>query len=176
MAYAIPLLPLPIELESRLVLKKLVHARSALAELKGVEGIIPNQSILINTLSLQEAKDSSAIENIITTHDELFKSDAFAKQFANIPTKEVYNYAIALRNGYEKVRTTGLLVTNDILDIQEALQSGSAGFRKIPGTSLKNDRTVKQYTALLKKSMKLSRLCEILRTILTTINSAKWTR
>ena len=72
MNYKMPLLPLKIDLESKQILKKLAGARAALAELKGVAAIIPNQSILINTLSLQEAKDSSVIENIITTHDELY--------------------------------------------------------------------------------------------------------
>src|SRR3984957_5735094 len=104
MTYTIPQLPLSIELEAKPVLKKLARAHQALAELKGVTGIIPNQSILINTLSLQEAKDSSAIENIITTHDDLYKSDALAKQFSSLETKEVYNYAVALRSGYEKVK------------------------------------------------------------------------
>ena len=97
MNYTIPMLPLSIELETRAVLKKLAKAHNALAELKGISLIIPNQSILINTLSLQEAKDSSAIENIITTHDELYQSDASTKQFASSEAKEVYNYAAALR-------------------------------------------------------------------------------
>ena len=74
--YKVPELPLSVELETKPVLKKLAQAHRALAELKGVTGIIPNQTILISTLSLQEAKDSSAIENIITTHDELYKSDS----------------------------------------------------------------------------------------------------
>ena len=104
MSHSIPLLPLSMELETKIVLKKLAKAHQALAELKGVSGIIPNQSILINTLSFQEAKDSSAIENIITTHDELYKSDVSAKQFASLAAKEVYSYATALRNGYEKVK------------------------------------------------------------------------
>jgi len=60
---------------------------------------IPNESILINTLSLQEAKDSSAIENIITTHDELFKSDYLAQQFITLAAKEVFSYAAALQDG-----------------------------------------------------------------------------
>ncbi len=90
---------------------------------------------------MQEAKDSSAIENIITTHDELYKSDVSAKQFANFATKEVYSYAAALQSGYQKVKKTGLLVNNHILEIQQALVESGAGFRKIPGTMLKNDRT-----------------------------------
>ena len=141
MSYSIPTLPLTVELETKPILKKLAKAHQALAELKGVSGIIPNQSILISTLSLQEAKDSSAIENIITTHDELYKSDVSAKQFANFAAKEVYSYAAALQNGYQKVKKTGLLINNHILEIQQALVENSAGFRKLPGTVLKNDHT-----------------------------------
>jgi Fic family protein len=140
-SYSIPILPLIMELETKPILKKLAKAHQALAELKGVSGIIPNQSILINTLSLQEAKDSSAIENIITTHDELYKSDFSAKQFVTFAAKEVHSYASALQNGYKKVKKTGLLINNHILEIQEALMENSTGFRKIPGTVLKNDQT-----------------------------------
>jgi len=67
-------LPLAIDVESKAVLKRLPKAHAALAELKGIASTIPNKGILINTLGLQEAKDSSAIENIITTHDDLYKS------------------------------------------------------------------------------------------------------
>lgn len=141
MNYVIPKLPFLIDLETKAVLKKLTKAHQALAELKGVAGIIPNQSILINTLSLQEAKDSSAIENIITTHDELYKSDVSAKQFSSYAAKEVYSYATALQNGYEKVKKNGLLTNTPILEIQQTLEENSAGFRKLPGTVLKNDQT-----------------------------------
>jgi Fic family protein len=141
MNYVINKLPLSIDLETKPVLKKLAKAHKALAELKGITGTIPNQSILIDTLSLQEAKDSSAIENIITTHDELYKSDVSAKQFSTYAAKEVYSYATALRNGYEKVKKNGLLTNTSILEIQETLEENSAGFRKLPGTVLKNDRT-----------------------------------
>lgn len=141
MNYSIPLLPLAIDLESKPVLKKLSKAHRALAELKGVSGIIPNQTILTNTLSLQEAKDSSAIENIITTHDELYKSDLSAKQFASFAAKEVYSYAAALQSGYQRVKKTGLLINNHILEIQQTLEENSSGFRTLPGTVLKNDRS-----------------------------------
>lgn len=139
--YIIPLLPLSVELETRPVLKKLVLAHSALAELKGVTGIVPNQNILIDTLSLQEAKDSSAIENIITTNDELFKSDVSAKQFSSAAAKEVYRYADALKMGYWKVKESGLFTNRDILAVQAMLVQNDAGFRKLPGTELKNERT-----------------------------------
>ncbi|MDE1902063.1 MAG: Fic family protein [Alphaproteobacteria bacterium] len=123
------------------ILKKLGDARDALAELRGVCTSIPNQAILINTLSLQEAKDSSAIENIVTTHDDLYRSDLFAQEFSSPASKEVYNYAEALRYGYAQVKKSGLLTNNDILSIQRILEGNDAGFRRIPGTALKNDQT-----------------------------------
>ncbi len=84
---SLPLLPLTLELESKIILKKLAKAHQALAELKGVAASIPNQAILINTLALQEAKDSSAIENIITTHDDLYRSDSITRQFVSTARK-----------------------------------------------------------------------------------------
>ena len=137
----IPLLPLPFDLETKPVLKSLARAHRALAELKGTAGIVPNETILISTLSLQEAKDSSAIENIVTTEDDLYRSDAATAQFASLAAKEVHAYARALREGFERVRQTGLITNNDILQIQATLEANEAGFRKLPGTALKNDRT-----------------------------------
>lgn len=134
-------LPLNGDLETKVILKKVAAAHKALAELKGVATSIPNQGILINTLSLQEAKDSSAIENIITTNDELYRSDVIARQFTSQAAKEVYAYVTALRQGFETVKKTGLLTTNYILHIQETLEENNAGFRKLPGTVLKNERT-----------------------------------
>lgn len=143
MNYIIPSLPLNIELETKVILKKVAKARASLAELKGVASIIPNQNILINTLSLQEAKDSSAIENIITTHDELYKNDVWGHNFTNQAIKEVCNYAVALRNGYKRVSETQLLTNNHIIEIQETLEENKAGFRRLSGTALKNDITGK---------------------------------
>jgi Fic family protein len=133
----IQLLPFTTDIETKAVLKKLAKAHQALAELKGVVAGIPNQSILISTLSLQEAKDSSAIENIITTHDDLYRSDSIARQFVTVAAKEVHNYATALRNGFEQVKRTGRLSSNDILEIQAGIEESRAGFRKLPGTALK---------------------------------------
>jgi Fic family protein len=134
-------LPFDLEIEDRMILKKLAKAHQALAELKGVAATIPNESILINTLSLQEAKDSSAIENIITTNDELFKSDAMHMNFASLAAKEVHNYANALRYGFEEVKTHHLLTNNHILRIQATIEENSAGFRSLPGTELRNETT-----------------------------------
>ncbi len=141
MNYQIPLLPLDKDIESKAVLKKCAKAHQALAELKGIVAIIPNESILINTLSLQEAKDSSAIENIITSHDELFKSDNLAQQFITSAAKEVFNYATALQDGFKQVKKHGLLTSNDIKKIQAAIEQNNAGFRTQSGTTLKNEQT-----------------------------------
>ncbi len=108
---------------------------------KDIVATIPNESILINTLSLQEAKDSSAIENIITTHDELFKSDNLAQQFITLAAKEVFNYATALQDGFKQVKKHGLLTSNDIKKIQAAIEQNNAGFRTQLGTTLKNEQT-----------------------------------
>lgn len=132
-----PLPPL-VDLETKPILKKLTEAHRYLAELKGVAASIPNESILINTLSLQEAKDSSAIENIVTTHDELYKACVFADEAINPAAKEVARYAAALRQGFQAVRKTGLITTNLILEIQQTLEQNRAGFRKLPGTTLKH--------------------------------------
>lgn len=137
----LPLLPHTDDIETRAVLKQLPKAHAALAELKGVAGSMPNQTILVGTLSLQEAKDSSEIENIITTHDELYRSDAAKQYFVTHAAKEVHNYAAALRAGFEQVERTGLLTLNDILNIQAGIEQNRAGLRKLPGTALKNDHT-----------------------------------
>jgi Fic family protein len=134
-------LPLKIDLETKKVLKALPSAHAALAELKGIASTIPNQSILINTLGLQEAKDSSAIENIITTHDDLFKSELNLDAFKTLEAKEVQNYISALKKGFELITQKELLTNNIILQIQEILENNNAGFRKLPGTALKNSST-----------------------------------
>ncbi len=134
-------LPLNIDLESKKVLKALPSAHAALAELKGIASTIPNQNILINTLGLQEAKDSSAIENIITTHDDLYKSGLNLDAFKSIQAKEVQNYIWALKKGFDLISKTGLLTNNSIIQIQEVIEDTKAGFRKLPGTALKNTAT-----------------------------------
>ncbi len=136
-------LPLLLELETKQVLKFATAANRYLAELKGISETIPNQSILINTLSLQEAKDSSEIENIITTHDEMYKAELYSNHVSSSTVKEVQNYAEALRTGFGLVTKDHLLTCNHILSIQEILEKNDAGFRKLPGTDLKNHATGK---------------------------------
>ena len=145
-----PLRPLdqlnPARFDAPAILKRLASSSRALAELKGIAASIPNQGILINTLGLQEAKDSSAIENIVTTHDELFKDDVLPEAFANPAAKEVLRYRQALRVGFEQVRASGLLTANHIVEIQSELERNNAGFRKLPGTALKDGGGQTVYT------------------------------
>lgn len=140
MTYQVKPLPPAADVETKAILKKLASAHRYLAELKGVAASIPNEGILINTLTLQEAKDSSAVENIITTHDELFKAQV-SDFFKSPASKEVGNYSNALKRGFDLVRNTKLLSVNNILQVQEVLEQNSAGFRKQPGTALKNMQT-----------------------------------
>ncbi|MCT7480369.1 Fic family protein [Aliarcobacter cryaerophilus] len=133
-------LPLDIDIETKAILKKSILANKALAKLNGVAKIIPNQAILINSLILQEAKDSSEIENIITTHDELYQSSLDISNISHA-TKEVQSYSRALLKGFDLVKETSLLLTRHIVDIQQELEGNVAGIRKQAGTVLKNQAT-----------------------------------
>ncbi|MDO9080439.1 MAG: Fic family protein, partial [Desulfuromonadales bacterium] len=129
------------DIETKAVLRKLASAHRTLAELKAIAESIPEQDILLSTLSLQEAKESSAIENIITTQDELYQSDSVEQCYQTLAAKEVYNYARALQMAFERLKTTGLITVRDILDVQSIIVGNRAGFRKLPGTELKNQAT-----------------------------------
>lgn len=133
-------LPLKKEIETPKVLKKAISANKALANLNGVARIIPNSAILINSLVLQEAKDSSAIENIITTHDELYRANLDIESVTN-EAKEVQNYKKALLRGFSLVKDTKLLLKKHIVEIQAVLEQNDAGVRKQSGTNLKNSLT-----------------------------------
>lgn len=134
----LPLLPPQAELETRAVLKKLASARGALGELKGVVHLIPNQTILLNTLILEEARDSSEIENIITTRDKLYKALVLGTQSIDPATKEVLRYREALWNGFEMVKKNRKLTTRMIIEIQKRLMEKDTGIRKLPGTVIGN--------------------------------------
>ena len=131
-------LPPQCEIETPKVLRQLALSHRYLAELKGTAKTIPNEIILINTLTLQEAKDSSEIENIITTQDELYKESILINTH-NPASKEVYNYAQGLKMGFQIVRKEKLLLNKHILAIQEVLLQNNAGFRSQMGTKLVNN-------------------------------------
>lgn len=92
-------------------------------------------------LSLQEAKDSSAVESIITTHDELYKAELSLHTAITAATKEVQSYSAALIHGFELVQQHGLLTCNDMIEIYRRIKHNQAGYRVTPGTALINDRT-----------------------------------
>ncbi|HEY8098208.1 MAG TPA: Fic family protein [Methylobacter sp.] len=129
-------IPTTASLEVKAIWQNLAEAHRHLAELKGLCEALPNRGILLDTLSIQEAKDSSEIEQIITTHDELYAYEPSGSSSA--AAKEVQNYIAALRVGYQDVLESGLIRLNTILRVQEAVEQNDAGLRKVPGTVLKN--------------------------------------
>jgi len=136
--YTIPNLPLQYDLETKEILRQVNRANRKLAELKGVAQTIPNERILISSLTLQEAKDSSAVENIVTTQDDLYRAGLdFGYQLINPATKEVLFYREAINEGFRMVRNRNVLTLNDIKHVQQILEQNTAGFRTTPGTQLK---------------------------------------
>lgn len=137
--YKIPNLPLPFDLETKAVLKQVNKANQKLAELKGIAHVIPNENILISSLTLQEAKDSSEVENIVTTQDELYKAGLDEHmQIINASTKEVLRYREAIMYGFAQIRKGYPLSCNLLKRIQGLLVDNDEGFRKVPGTALKS--------------------------------------
>lgn len=135
-------LPPPREkVETIKILRQTNKSTAALAELKGIAKTIPNQAMLINAIVLQEAKDSSEIENIITTQDELYRALAVKKSSISAEIKEVVNYRKAILSGFDIIKKQGFVRVNDIVRIQQDLVDNTAGIRSTPGTVLKNDKT-----------------------------------
>jgi len=139
----LPELPPKIDLENVRVLKKTISASRALSELKGAITNLPNPALFIDTINLQEAQASSAIENIMTTQDELFKSSIADKQINNPAIKEVLHYKEALWHGYEQLKKRPILSTNLFIDLVRIIKKNNAGIRNAPGTQLKNPSTGK---------------------------------
>ena len=136
----LPALPPAHDLESRAVLKACIEARAALAALKQAAELIPNQAMLINTLPLLEAKDSSEIENIVTTTDRLFQHAQGHPDNADPAPKEALRYRTALHQGFQSLQTRPLC-TGTAVDICRTLKGVDMDIRRIPGTQLANDRT-----------------------------------
>ena len=128
------------DIESKAVLKASAKAHQALGELKGLAVTMPNQYLLLATLSLQEAKESSEIENIVTTQDDLYKSNFQTQQFLSTSAKEVHRYAKALETGFNIIKETDLLTNNTIIEIQYIIENNNAGFRTQGGTQLINQQ------------------------------------
>lgn len=137
----LPPLPPRADFETKALLKRAIATNRALAELKGLGETIPNPALLVNTLTLQEAKASSEIENIITTNDALFR--AFAAETGNIDpaTKEVLCYREALWDGYNTLKRRQVLSTNLFMSIVQTIKKNQAGIRNTPGTTIANSAT-----------------------------------
>lgn len=130
------------DLKTPKILEALNEATRSLAELKGLASSIPNQHILINAITINEAKDSSAIENIVTTHDSIYKvltESGFKEEAA----KEVVDYRSAIWRGYEIIKEKGFISTNVLVELQSMIDPNKTGIRKTPGTNLVNSKTGK---------------------------------
>src|SRR5690606_11904769 len=138
----LPLLPPKIELETKKVLKQVIATTRVLAELKGRADEIPNQSMLVNAITLQEAKDSSEIENIITTQGNLYQACSANIQTTDAQTKEVLRYRQALWEGYTNLHKRPLS-TNTFVSIVRTIKENNAGIRKTTGTRItSNNETI----------------------------------
>ena len=146
-SYSIPTLPLAFDVESKEILRQVNKSNRALAELKGIAATIPNEAILINTLTLQEAKESSEVENIVTTQDDLYKAEIdVEKQLITAATKEVFRYRDALQGGFQLVKENAQLNNKIVKGIQMYLVGNQAGFRSQAGTMIKNGQGETVYT------------------------------
>jgi len=138
----LPALPPAVDIETKPILKACIDARAALAELKIAGALIPNQSVLINTIPLLEAQASSEIENIVTTTDALFRYAQMEGQTGDLATKEALRYRTALHQGYVSLRDRPLS-TNTAIQVCSHIKNADMGIRRIPGTALANSATGK---------------------------------
>ncbi len=130
-------LPFDIDLNSVEILKLLSDANNSIGELKGVLKLLPNPNIILSLLRITESKDSSAIENIITTYEDIFK-ELITKQSTYKTSKEVINYKKAVEFGFDELNQFGFIGTNSLVRIQQILEPNKGGIRKLPGTIIKN--------------------------------------
>jgi Fic family protein len=137
----LPALPPKADVETKAILKRAIAASRALAELKGQGGAIPNQSMLVNSLVLQEAKASSEIENIVTTNDALFRAMAAGSGVVDPATKEVLRYRESLWQGYNAVKKHARLNADLFIRLVQAIKEDRSGIRDRPGTVIANPRT-----------------------------------
>lgn len=128
------------DLKTPRILEALNESSRSLAELKGFANSIPNQHILINAITINEAKDSSEIENIVTTHDSIYKV-LTESGYKDESAKEVVDYRSAIWRGYEIIKEKGFISTNVLVELQGMIEHNKAGIRKNPGTKLVNSKT-----------------------------------
>lgn len=142
----LPELPPKTELETNTVLKKCIAARSALAELKGVGDTIPNQTLLIRSIGLQEAQSSSEIENIVTTTDDIYQALADSIDKVSPPTKEVLRYQEALYSGFQTLQKKPIIGTTLFCQIASQIKLRDMNVRALPGTRIEGSNKKVFYT------------------------------
>jgi len=142
----LPLLPPKVDIETKSILRKTISAGRALAHLNGTLKNLPNPSLFLDTIYLQEAKASSEVENIITTNDELYKSLVADKKVENSSTKEVLSYKEALWLGLEEIKKKPFITTNLCIGIVQCIKQNTATIRNTPGTTLSNSKGEVIYT------------------------------
>lgn len=132
------LLPPKADLETKSILLKTISASRALAQLNGAIRNLPNSTLFLDTIHLQEAKASSAIENIITTNDDLYQAIIAEKKLESPETKEVLRYKEALWLGLERMKSKPFITTNLCIELVQAIKGNTAGIRNTSGTTLSN--------------------------------------
>lgn len=142
----LPLLPPNADIETKEILRKTISAGRALAQLNGTLLNLPNPTLFLDTIYLQEAKASSEVENIITTNDELYKSLVADRKVENSATKEVLSYKEALWLGLEQLKKKPFITTNLCISIVQCIKQNTASIRVTPGTTLSNTKGEVIYT------------------------------
>lgn len=142
----LPLLPPKADLETKEILTKTIKASRALAQLNGAIRNLPNPSLFLDTIHLQEAKASSEIENIITTNDDLYRAVVADKKFDSPATKEVISYKEAIWLGFKRLEKKPFITTNLCIEIVQCIKQNTAGIRTTPGTTLSNTKGELIYT------------------------------
>ena len=142
----LPLLPPKADIETKKILRKTISAGRALAQLNATLLNLPNPTLFLDTIYLQEAKASSEVENIITTHDELYKSLVADKKVENSATKEVLSYKEALWLGFEQLKKKPFITTNLCISIVQCIKKNTASIRVTSGTTLSNTKGEVIYT------------------------------
>lgn len=142
----LPLLPPNADIETKRILRKAISAGRALAQLNGTLLNLPNPTLFLDTIYLQEAKASSEVENIITSNDELYKSLVADRKIENSATKEVLSYKEALWLGLEELKTQPFITTNLCVKIVQCIKKNNASIRNTPGTKLSNTKGEVIYT------------------------------
>ncbi len=132
-------LPYNFDYNNPQILKALIKANNKLGELNGAINLLPNPYIIFNAITLGEAKESSEIENIVTTFDEIFREMSYEK--SNPASKEVLNYRQAMLRGYELVKENGFISANHIIEIHHVVEPEAGDLRKLPGTVIMNTKT-----------------------------------